>query len=210
MTDEEFRKALLELEAAGTAGSAEALEKTGDLLVGRAEELSESDPEKSASLLSEADEKYQDALSIDDSAVPLYEKLSRLYLRMAADADPDDAERLTLEAAIFDLGAGSALVMQGDLAAARDRFFRGFEATKASSKISIIPFTFILGIDFAFDRTEEKYYIAAKKLQPTANLSGHEEVDIICKAIVDKKITKALKPTLTARAASRLASMMLA
>lgn len=210
MTEEEFKKSISGFEASHAEGSPETLEKWGDLLVARADEILTSDPATSAGLLAEADEKYQGALELDDTVVSVYEKLARIYLCMVDDADPDAAERLMLESAIFELGAGSARIIHGDIPAARPHFLRGFEATKISSKISVIPFTFMLGIDYLCDNKDEKYFNAAKKLQPTANLSGHEEVDILCKAIVDNKFTKALKPTLTARAASKLASLIVA
>ncbi len=211
MTDDDFKAKIGEFDAryAENEEDIKLLEEWGDLLYSRATQLAETDSGMSAQLVNEADDKYQEALALNDTSIPLYEKLSSLYYKLAADTTPDDKLRLELEASIFDLGLGSALILAGDTATARDRFFRAFETTKETNKISIIPFIFDVGIDYMNDPTNKKYYNAAKKLLPTAILSGHEEVGMICEAIVYRRLKKALKPTLTARAAHELSRLML-
>ena len=209
MTDEEYIKKNAEFEETIGEDSEEPgpLMEWATLLIDWAEFLHKEDtnPARVTSLFFEADEKLQEALALDDSLVEAYELLVNINFRRAEIEDPDGGEKLKFEAAIFAMGAGSSLILTGDMTRAEEFFNKSFETIRDTKQIAVIPFIFKLGLDYLADMENEKYIFAAKRLVHTAQTSGHEEMNILLRAILDKKLDKPAKPTLAARASYELA-----
>jgi hypothetical protein len=167
-------------------------------------------PARATSLFFEADEKLQEALALDDSLVEAYEMLVNINFRRAEIEDPDGGEKLKFDASIFAMGAGSCLVLSGDLKRAGEFFDLSFQTIRDTKQVAVIPFIFKLAIDYIGDMENEKYIFAAKRLQLTSQTSGHEEMSLLLRAILDKKLEKPAKPTLAARASYELAKQIVA
>ena len=209
MTDKDFLKKNGEFEATIGEDSTEPapLLEWGGMLVDWAEFIrgEGTNPARVTSLFFEADEKFQEALALDDSLVEAYEQLVRINFRRAEIEDPDGGEKLKFEAAIFAMGAGSCLILTGDMTRAEEFFNKSFETIRDTNQIAVIPFIFKLALDYLNDREDEKYTFAAKRLVQTAQTSGHEEMNILLRAILDNKVEEPAKPTLAARASYELA-----
>ena len=209
MNDEEFIKKNEEFESTVGEDSEEPgpLLEWGRMLVDWAESLNKegTNPARVTSLFFEADEKLQEALAIEDTLVEAYELLVNINFRRAEIEDPDGGEKLKFEASIFAMGAGSCLILTGDMTRAEEFFNKSFETIRDTRQIAVIPFIFKLGLDYLKDMENEKYIFAAKRLVQTAQTSGHEEMNILLRAILDKKLDKPAKPTLAARASYELA-----
>jgi tetratricopeptide (TPR) repeat protein len=209
MTDEDYIKKNEEFESTIGEDSEEALPlmEWGKMLVEWAEFIHKegTNPARVTSLFFEADEKLQEALAIEDSLIEAYELLVKINFRRAEIEDPDGGEKLKFEAAIFAMGAGSCLILTGDMDRAEEFFNTSFETIRDTNQIAVIPFIFKLGLDYLKDMENEKYIFAAKRLVQTAQTSGHEEMNILLRAVLDKKLEEPAKPTLAARASYELA-----
>jgi tetratricopeptide (TPR) repeat protein len=209
MTDEDYIKKNEEFASSIEEDSEESrpLFEWGKMLVEWAEFIHAegTNPARVTSLFFEADEKLQEALAIEDTLIEAYEILVKINFRRAEIEDPDGGEKLKFEAAIFAMGAGSCLILTGEMERAAEYFDKSFQTIRATNQIAVIPFIFKLGIDYLGDMENEKYIFAAKRLLQTAQTSGHEEMNILIRAILDKKLEKPAKPTLAARASYELA-----
>ena len=163
---------------------------------------------KAEELYIEAGDRYQQAISLDSLLVEAYENLSLLNAHLA-ELNPDDKSQYELETAIINLGAGSAYILNDDLESARESLTKSFEATKETSKMSIVPFTFLVGIDFMDGKDRKKIAKITDGILPTCSLSGYEEIEILCRALSDGRSSKALKSTLTSKAAQKLADSII-
>ncbi len=172
------------------------------------EHVKKADNAKAEELYIESGERYQQAISLDSLFVDAYENLSLLNAHLA-ELNPDDKSQYELETAIINLGAGSAYILNDDLKNARECLTKSFDATKETSKISIVPFTFMVGIDFMEGKDRKKIAKITDGILPTCSLSGYEETEILCRALSDGRSTKALKGTLTSRAAQYLADKII-
>ena len=212
MTDEEFieKNAGFEEKIGEDSTEPAPLVEWGRMLIDWAEFIhgEGTNPARVTSLFFEADEKLQEALALDDSLVDAYELLVSINFRRAEIEDPDGGDKLKFEAAIFAMGAGSSLILTGDLERAGEFFERSFETIRRSNQIAVIPFVFKLAIDYLNDRENEKFIFAAKRLVQTSQTSGHEEMSIIIRAILDNKLEEPAKPTLAARASYELAKLI--
>lgn len=209
MTDEEYIKKNEEYEKTIGEDCEEAgpILEWGKMLVDWAEFIHKegTNPARVTSLFFEADEKFQEALALDDRLVEAYEILVKINFRRAEIEDPDGGEKLKFDASIFAMGAGSSLVLKGEIAKAGEFFGLSFETIRDTKQVAVIPFIFKLAIDYLGDMENEKYIFAAKRLAHTAQTSGHEEMNILLRAILDKKLAKPAKPTLAAMASYELA-----
>lgn len=217
MTEEEFEKKHEAYNKLLTEdeGNTQALMDCALLLIARAEEINEGAEgfsKEALSLTKEAEDRLQEMLEIEETSIEAYELLTKIYFKRLDDAaTPAERERLFLDAAIFELGVGACYIYKDDLKNARTHFEKSFSIMKNKQKIAVIPFTFILGIDFLERvRPDEQNRRASKQILPTGVLTGHEEVDMICNAITYAKPVTAVKPTMTARAAYRLSEMIIA
>jgi tetratricopeptide (TPR) repeat protein len=209
MTDEDYIKKNEEYEQTIGEDSEESapLLEWGKMLVEWAEFIHKegTNPARVTSLFVEADEKLQEALALDDRLVEAYELLVKINFRRAEIVDPDGGEKLKFDASIFAMGAGSALVLKGEIARAGELFDKSFQTIRDTKQVAVIPFIFKLAIDYIGDMENEKYIFAAKRLLLTSQTSGHEEMSLLLRAILDKKLEKPAKPTLAALASYELA-----
>ena len=119
---------------------------------------------------------------MDSLLVEAYENLALLNSHLA-ELNPDDKAQYDLETAIIHLGAASANILNDDLVNARESLTKSFDATKETSKISIIPFTFLVGLDFMDGKDRKKIAKITDGLMPTSAMSGYEEIEILCRAL---------------------------
>ncbi len=173
------------------------------------EHIKEQKMDEARHIYSGAAERYQHAIELNALLVEAYDNLVNLNAHLM-ELDPGDKKQFELESAIINLGCGSAFIMKGDYEEAKERFSKSFETTKDTSKMSIVPFAFLVGIDFLHDKSNKKAVSVASSMLKAAKLSGFEEVTVICRAVGDGRYEKPSRETISAQAADKLAQAILA
>ncbi len=173
------------------------------------EHVKKAENTKAEELYIESGERYQQAISLDPLLVEAYENLSLLNAHLA-ELNPDDKSQYELETAIIDLGAGAAYILNDDMDNAREHFSKSFEAIKDTNKISVVPFTFLVALDYLTGKDRAKITKMSSGLLAAGTMAGYEEIEILCRALADGRKTEAKKGTLTSKAAQNLAEKILA